>query len=332
MCDQSTVLDTQTTSTHTTSMEPTSMDIRQLHSSQQEAMKKIIEFSGESIEMDIDEWLYDLTNLFSLMKLKDETKILETMGKLTGPALRWYQENLTSFNDWRSAEKSLRNRFKPFISDSQLMQEFFQLRQEENQSITSFYENVIRKYRRARTLITEQQVITVLQTGVKHSLKEHLIRNEQDITKPEEWLTVAREEEYIQQRIQQQRSNSYYETTNQPMFEPMLPTATIQPKLLNIQSSHQSTRPSYYHHNTQYQRPSSPTNNRTHQKQNYHQNNKLSRTTYPEKKINKSNSCLICNRKNHPTMKCNYKKDNGCFKCGQSNHQIRDCPQRRFFE
>ncbi|CAF4160684.1 unnamed protein product, partial [Adineta steineri] len=67
------------------------MDLRQLHSSQKEAMKKIMEFSGESNELDIDEWLTDLTNLFGLMKLKDETKILETMGKLTGSALRWYQ-------------------------------------------------------------------------------------------------------------------------------------------------------------------------------------------------------------------------------------------------
>jgi len=125
--------------------------------------------------LDIDEWLYDLTNLFSLMRLKDETKILETMGKLTGLALRWYQENLTSFDDWESAEQALRNRFTEFTSDSQIMQEFLQLKQEENQSITSFYENVIRKYRKSKKLITEQQVITVLHTGVKNSLKEHLI-------------------------------------------------------------------------------------------------------------------------------------------------------------
>ena len=70
-------------------MEINSMETRQLHSSQKEAMKKIMEFSGESTELNIDEWLFDLTNLFSLMKLRDDTKILETMGKLTGSALRW---------------------------------------------------------------------------------------------------------------------------------------------------------------------------------------------------------------------------------------------------
>ena len=74
--------------------EPSSMETRQLHSSQKEAMKKMIEFSGECNELDIDEWLFDLNNLFLIMKFKDESKILETMGKLTGPALRWYQENL----------------------------------------------------------------------------------------------------------------------------------------------------------------------------------------------------------------------------------------------
>ncbi|CAF3832586.1 unnamed protein product [Rotaria sp. Silwood1] len=70
-------------------METTSMEARQLHSSQKEAMKKLAEFAGEANELDIDEWLFDLNNLFSLMKLKDETRILGTMGKVTGSTLRW---------------------------------------------------------------------------------------------------------------------------------------------------------------------------------------------------------------------------------------------------
>ncbi|CAF4067639.1 unnamed protein product [Rotaria magnacalcarata] len=87
---------------------------------------------------------------------------------------------------WNDAEKALRDRFKEFTSDSQLLQEFVHIHQEENQSVTSFYEHVIRKYRKARQCITEQQVITVLQTGVKNSLREYLIRKEKDITKPDE--------------------------------------------------------------------------------------------------------------------------------------------------
>ena len=218
-----------------TSTEFTSMDLRQLHSSQQEAMKKIIEFSGEPNESDIDEWLYDLTNLFAVMKVKDETRILITMGKLTGPASRWYQANLTSFDNWKSAEDALRNRFKTFTSGSELMQEFFQLQQEEYQSITSFYEDVMRKYKQSKGLITEQQAITVLQTGAKQTLKEHMIRNEQEITKLKDWLELAKEEEYIQKRIQQQRSGFYSEATTQPFFDSMLSTATIQPKPSNTQ-------------------------------------------------------------------------------------------------
>ena len=47
------------------------------------------------------------------------------MGKLTGSALRWYQENLRSFTKWEDTEKALPDRFKEFTSDSQIMQEFF---------------------------------------------------------------------------------------------------------------------------------------------------------------------------------------------------------------
>lgn len=197
-------------------MEINSMETRQLHSSQKKAMKKMAEFSGESNELDINEWLYDLTNLFSLIKLKDEARILETMGELTGPALRWYQENLKSFTNWSFAVHALQNRFQESTSNSQLMHEFFNIRQEENQSVISFYENVLWQYRKSRQCITEQQVITVLKTGVKDSLKEHLIRNEQEISKPEEWLKYAREEEYIQKQIQQQRNNLHPEIKENP--------------------------------------------------------------------------------------------------------------------
>jgi hypothetical protein len=322
--------DTTTKSTHDTLIATTSMDVRQLHSSQQEAMKRIIEFSGESNELDIDEWLYDLTNLFSLMRLKDETKILETMGKLTGLALRWYQENLTSFEDWESAEQALRNRFTEFTSDSQIMQEFFQLKQEENQSITSFYENVIRKYRKAKKLITEQQVITVLHTGVKNSLKEHLIRHEKNITRSDEWLQVAKEEEYIQKRIYQQRHAVHQETAYKPYFESVLPTATIQYKSSNNhQPSDRDTNQPYHRYPG---RAYTDGNHQTHHQPTSNPGATQRQQTHPGYATRKSESCFICNRTNHSTMKCFYKKENGCFKCGQSNHRLRDCPQRHFFE
>ena len=61
--------ETKVEETQVTSMEMSSMESRQLHSGQKEAMKKIPEFSGEENELVIDEWLFDLTNLFSLIKI-----------------------------------------------------------------------------------------------------------------------------------------------------------------------------------------------------------------------------------------------------------------------
>ncbi len=317
--------------TENTSIEMTSMAARQLHSSQKEALKKITEFSGESNEFDIEEWLFDLNNLFSLMKLTDGTRILEAMGKLSGPALRWYQENLISFNNWENAEQALRDRFKVFTSNSQLLQELFQIQQEENQSVTSFYENVIRKYRKAKKFITEQQVITVLQSGVNNSLKEYLIRNENHITKLDEWLEMAKEEEYIQKRIQQQCKDSGSESTKQVFFQPTLSTATIQRKPIRPQSDNHHTRTVDYSNQVQ-RRPSYNNEyNRNHQKSNSQQKPTHTRQINSKEEKKPTDQCLICNRTNHPTMKCFYKKENGCFKCGQSTHRLRDCPKLHFF-
>ena len=316
----------------TASIEMTSMETRQLHSSQKEAMKKILEFSGESTDLDINEWLFDLTNLFSVMKLKDETKILETMGKLTGPALQWYKENLRSFTTWKNAEQSLRNRFKEYTSDSQVLHEFFQIRQEENQSVISFYENVMKKYKKGSKCISEQQVITVLQTGVKNSLKEYLIRHEKDISKPEEWLEYAREEEHIQKRLQQQRNDPSLEPPERPFFESIAPVAAIQLKSSNIRSLNTGAQIRNNHHRTDRSSHHHPTNNRTQQTRNQYPDNRTNRKIPFGKKTQRTGPCLVCKRNNHPTKECFYKKENGCFKCGQLNHRINDCPNRHFFE
>jgi hypothetical protein len=350
--------DTDTSSNETplnqiTSNEITSMQTRQLQSSQQEAMKKIAEFSGEHNELDIDEWLLDLTNLFSLMQLKDETKILETMGKLAGPALRWYQENLTKFTKWEDAEKALRDRFTEYLSHSQVMQELFQTQQQEHQSVTSFYEKVIRKHRKARKLITEQQVITVLQAGVKISLKEYLIRNEEEIQTPDDWLKMAKEEESIQTRLQSQRNIHLQEEAQPPYFEQPLPAATIQSKSTNRPSwqheqekyksgQHQQNR-QHQQFNTGYNRTQLETNNQNQQNRQHRQfNTGYNRTQLKtnnqnqqqdvDKKSRNNNACMICNCNNHQTNQCYYKKESGCFKCGQSDHRIYNCPKRRFFD
>ena len=104
------------------------------------------------------------------------------MGKLTGLALRWYRENLHLVITWENAEQSLRNRFKKYTTNCQLWHDFFRTRQAKNQSVIAFYENVIKKYRKGKRCITEEQLISVLQTGVKKSLRVHLTRKGKDIT------------------------------------------------------------------------------------------------------------------------------------------------------
>ena len=232
------------------------------------------------------------------------------------------------------------------------------MQQEENQTVTSFYDSVMRKYKKANEFITEQQVVIVLQTGVKQSLKEQLIRKEKDIDKPETWLHLAKAEEYIQKQIQQQRNGSYSGTTAKPFFGSMM-TTTVQSLPQATQSSNQHV-PMPYNLNRQRNRPSYQLTERpiraTQQPRTVHRNpmrderqdsrgqqlpwternnqptNYQRSTTNAEKKQQlHPNPCLICNRNNHLTSECFYKKDTGCFKCGQSNHRMRDCPEH-FFE
>ncbi|CAF2070203.1 unnamed protein product, partial [Rotaria magnacalcarata] len=104
------------------------------------------------------------------------------------------------------------------------------------------------------------------------------------ITKPDEWLQYARQEEYIQKRIQQQRNNFYSETTNQPFFQPMLQTATIQSRSLNAKPLGQQQITPHHYYQQQHQHISKFNNNRMNEKQTRHPNIQSSRSSYPETK------------------------------------------------
>ncbi|CAF1291014.1 unnamed protein product [Rotaria magnacalcarata] len=123
----------------------------------------------------------------------------------------------------------------------------------------------------------------------------------------------------MQKRIQQQRNNFYSKTTNQPFFEPMVQTATIQSRLLNAKPLGQQPTTPHHYYQKQHQHTSKFNNNRTNEKQIQHPTIKSSRPSYPETKMHRSDSCLICNRKNHSTMNCFYKKSNGCSNCSTLN-------------
>ncbi|CAF2136784.1 unnamed protein product [Rotaria magnacalcarata] len=65
----------------------------------------------------------------------------------------------------------------------------------------------------------------------------------------------------MQKRIQQQRNNFYSKTTNQPFFEPMVQTATIQSRLLNAKPLGQQPTTPHHYYQKQHQHTSKFNNN-----------------------------------------------------------------------
>ncbi|CAF2655625.1 unnamed protein product [Rotaria sp. Silwood2] len=107
-----------------------------------------------------------------------------------------------------------------------------------------------------------------------------------------------------------------------PFFEHAFPTATIQPTPTTVHLSNQQQFLPRHYYKRQHHQQSISTNNRTYSTQNNHLTSQHNRKDYPGNKTQQLNPCLICNKNNHTTTKCFYKKNNGCFKCGQSIHQI----------
>ncbi|CAF4401745.1 unnamed protein product, partial [Rotaria magnacalcarata] len=82
----------------------------------------------------------------------------------------------------------------------------------------------------------------------------------------------------------------------------MLQTATIQSRLLNAKPLGQQPMTPHHYYQQKHQHTSKFNNNRMNEKQIQRPTIKSSRLSYPETKMHRSESCLICNRKNHSTM------------------------------
>ena len=57
-------------------------ETRQMHSGRKEVMRKLGDYSRDSDAIDVEEWQFELTNLFASMKLKDKARVSEPYSEL----------------------------------------------------------------------------------------------------------------------------------------------------------------------------------------------------------------------------------------------------------
>lgn len=265
--------------------------------------------------------------------------ILHCMGtaKLEGEAKRWYENN-TSLTDWSSLKTALLDRFPQSDSSSRVFEELQERKQKPDETITSYYDDIMKLCRAYDPAMSNKMKISWLENGVQDSLKIPIKRQMKTLPEEkrtaEEFLKIAKDEYGLQRKTRPETESA---STHISYF-----TNTVSTTQTRMENRPTRTKSNTEHtsHRTFRRRPS-PSNSQvdtskrvstSYQHSNSQEQGKFrskrSTTSRPSgTATRKFTPCLICQRENHRTIDCYQKKTSGCYKCGQSDHKIHDCPE-----
>ncbi|CAF4384057.1 unnamed protein product, partial [Rotaria magnacalcarata] len=220
-----------------------------------------------------------------MISAPDEILLCMCTAKLDGEAKRWYEDNM-SLTHWETLKSALLERFTTSDSSSKIFEQLKERKQKLDETITSYYDAVIKLCQSARTT--------------------------------QAFLKVAKDEQELQEE----------NSTEQESTQPYLPFIT---NTVSTTSKKIQTGRDFYS-----QQRSNPHRQEPHHTVTYYTRREQQPNRQPSHPWTQPDSqhrpCSICQRINHRTNVCYYKKSHGCYKCGQPDHQIRDCPQNFIYK
>ena len=324
-----------------------------IHSSQNSAMMicyrecltNLEKFNGGE-ETKTVQFINNIERIGRMIKANEDILHCMCISKLDGEAKRWYENN-TSLTEWRMLKSSLFERFTSSDSTSRTFEQLKQRKQQPNESITSYYDDIIKLCHEYDSAMSQRLMISWLENGINESLKVPVKRQMKTLAESarttQAFLKIAKDEEELQESASMKSESTssfapYFTNTvsttltrpeNRAFDQSKHVCSTTQPTTdrRSINQHHQQSSRNY--HQTTDRRPSS-----NERKQfSSHLDHSATKTQRSESSYRsnidkrKFDPCVICRKKNHRTIDCYQKKESGCYKCGQSDHRVRDCPK-----
>ncbi len=301
-------------------------------------------FSGQPSE-DAERFLKSIKNITKTTNEAENREALEIVrGKLTQAAGIWFDNNEAKFKTWSDFEAAFRNRYVSSTTTSKKFEQLKQRRQKPSELIINYCDEIINLCREVDLRMSDSMIIQHLLSGLNPNIRKELSRRESAMDSLDEFLRYAKIEQDL---------NDTFEKFGEMSMDPQQPqfdfsrfpnsttTAAVDTRPRNYQNNsrnYQSTQQGYTQssdsqRNSDTQRTDQPqtssqSTRRTYSRQTWrNQNQTTSQANPPQKNL----PCLVCNRTNHRTVDCRYKKPSGCFKCGE-DHKIRDCKLLKNFQ
>lgn len=297
----------------------------------------LICFSGQPSE-DVERFLKSIKNITKATNESNNHELLEIVrGKLTQAAGIWFDNNETKFRTWSDFELAFRNRYVSSTTTSKKFEQLKQRRQKPDELIINYCDEIINLCSEIDPKMSDLTIIQYLLSGLNPNVRKELSRRESAMNSLDEFLKYVKLEQDLNDTFEKFGEMSI--DSQQPQFDfSHIPnsttTAAIDTRQYNYQHTNRSYRPTQRAFNQSSDSRRNSNTNRTDQSRTMSQATgrtpstqtwRSQRYTTPQgKTTRKELECKVCDRKNHRTIDCHYKKPFGCFKCGQ-DHMIRDC-------
>ncbi|CAM2729004.1 unnamed protein product [Rotaria socialis] len=278
-----------------------------------ESLSNLEKFHGGE-DQKILNFINNIERIGKMISAPDEILLCMCTAKLDGEAKRWYEDNM-SLTHWENLKSSLLKRFTTSDSSSKIFEQLKDRKQKLDETITSYYDALIKLCREYDSTMSQKMMISWLQNGIKDSLKTHIKRQMKLLPESAQpylpFITNT-----ISTTSQKIQSNSDRTTT--PQYSPPR-QATYEHTKQNSPSStmYNSTRSKsdgrdFYSQQRSNSRQQESHNTVTYNTRREQQPNRQSShsSTQPD---SKQRPCSICQRINHRTNACYYKKSHGCF-------------------
>lgn len=326
-----------------------------IHSTQDSAMMicyreclKNLEKFNDNEETKTVQFINNIERIGRMIKANDDILHCMCTAKLEGEAKRWYENN-TSLTEWGMLKSSLLERFTSSDSTSRTFEQLKQRKQRPDESITSYFDDIIKLCHDYDPGMSHKLMISWLENGINESLKIPIKRQMKVLAESarttKAFLKIAKDEEELQENASDKHESTssfvpYFTNTvsttlpqpnnsisNLPNYARTTTRITTHPPM-NIQHQQQQQSSRNYYPTTG-QRSFPGRQQPFPFRQDLHQAKmEYTKPSYRPKMNNgEFDPCAICRKKNHRTIDCYQKKEAGCYKCGQSDHRVRDCPE-----
>ncbi|CAM2708521.1 unnamed protein product [Rotaria socialis] len=205
-----------------------------------ESLSNLEKFHGDE-EQKILNFINNIERIGKMISAPDEILLCMCTAKLDGEAKRWYEDNM-SLTHWENLKSSLLERFTTSDSSSKIFEQLKERKQKLDETITSYYDAVIKLCREYDSTMSQKMMISWLQNGIKDSLKTHIKRQmkllPESARTTQAFLKIAKDEQELQEE----------NSTEQESSQPYLPfiTNTISKTPQKIQSNSDRTTTSQY--------------------------------------------------------------------------------------